>query len=134
MMMVMPPISAIRLTFVWPILKPSKNTGYSRATEVDAGHDHGGGVEQRRDRRRAGHGVGQPGVQRELAGLADGGDEQRDAAHSRIVLLASPDSAQPEMAKIEKPSLPRCSLAHALAPKNMIDDADEEPDVARPAR
>ena len=32
MMMVIPPITAIRLTLVWPILKPSKNTGYSRAT------------------------------------------------------------------------------------------------------
>jgi hypothetical protein len=27
MMIVIPPMTAIRLTFVWPILKPSKNTG-----------------------------------------------------------------------------------------------------------
>ena len=48
-------------------------------------------------------------------------------AHSRIVLLASPDSAQPEMAKIEKPSLPRCSWAHAFTLKNRIDTPTRSP-------
>ena len=32
MTIVMPPMTAIRLTLLSPILKPSKNTGYSRAT------------------------------------------------------------------------------------------------------
>ena len=32
----------------------------------DAGHDHGGCVDERRNRRRAGHGVRQPGVEEEL--------------------------------------------------------------------
>ena len=40
---------------------------------------------------------------------------------SSTVWLASLDSAQPEMAKIENPSLPRFSRAQALAPKYRID-------------
>ena len=48
-------------------------------------------------------------------------------AQSRMVLLASPDSAHPEMAKIEKPSLPRCSWAHELAPKNRTDTPTRRP-------
>ncbi len=38
--------------------------------DEDAGGDHGGGVDQRADRRRAGHRVGEPGVQRHLRALA----------------------------------------------------------------
>ncbi len=38
--------------------------------QVDAGRDHGGGVDQGADRRGAGHGVGQPGLQRQLGRLA----------------------------------------------------------------
>jgi hypothetical protein len=44
-----------------------------------AGRDHGGGVDQRRDRRRALHGVGQPGVQRHLRRLAHRAHEQQQA-------------------------------------------------------
>lgn len=44
--------------------------------QVDAGGHHGGGVDQRGDRGRAGHGVGQPGLQRQLGGLADRAAEQ----------------------------------------------------------
>ena len=39
-------------------------------------HDHRAGVQQRRHRGGAGHGVGQPRVQWELTALADTGDEQ----------------------------------------------------------
>src|SRR5665647_2929585 len=45
--------------------------------EVHASGDHGGGVDQRADRRRAGHGVGQPGLQRELRRLGDGAAEEQ---------------------------------------------------------
>src|SRR3989338_738459 len=38
--------------------------------QVDAGGDHGRRVDQGRDRGGAGHGVGQPGLQRQLGGLA----------------------------------------------------------------
>ncbi len=47
------------------------------------GGDHRRGVDQRRDRRRAGHRVRQPDVQRELRGLADdaGAEQQRGGGH-----------------------------------------------------
>jgi hypothetical protein len=45
----------------------------------DAGRHHGGGVDQRGDRGRAFHRVGQPHVQRELRRLAHRADEQADA-------------------------------------------------------
>ena len=48
-----------------------------------AGGDHGRGMDQGRDRRRALHGVGQPGVQRQLRRLAHGADEQQEADHGR---------------------------------------------------
>ena len=48
-------------------------------------------------------------------------------AHSRTVWLASPDSAQPEMAKIENPSLPRFSCAQPLTLKNRIDMPTSRP-------
>ena len=38
--------------------------------QVHAGGHHGGGVDERRYRRGAGHGVGEPGLQRQLRGLA----------------------------------------------------------------
>ena len=44
--------------------------------QVNAGRDHGGGVDQRRHGRRALHGVRQPGLQRELAGLAARAEQQ----------------------------------------------------------
>ncbi len=50
---------------------------------VDAGRHHGGGVDQRRNRRRAGHGVGQPHVERNLRRLAGGADEQEQRRHRR---------------------------------------------------
>ena len=46
---------------------------------VDAGRDHGRGVDQRGDRRRTGHGVRQPDVQRNLRRLAAGADQQQQA-------------------------------------------------------
>ena len=47
--------------------------------QVHAGGDHRGRVDQRGDRRRAGHRVGQPHVQRDLRRLAGGADEQQHA-------------------------------------------------------
>jgi hypothetical protein len=48
--------------------------------QVDAGGDHRGGVDQRGHRRRAGHRVGQPDVQRELRALADRAAEDQHRA------------------------------------------------------
>ena len=45
--------------------------------QVDAGGDHGGGVDQGADRGGAFHGVGQPDVQRELGGFADRAAEEQ---------------------------------------------------------
>ncbi len=50
--------------------------GVHARDHVDAGGHHGGGVNQRRDRRRAGHRVGQPDVERNLRRLAGGADEE----------------------------------------------------------
>ncbi len=48
--------------------------------EIDPGRDHGGGVDERRNGGRPLHGIGQPGVQRELGRFADdtAQDEQPD--------------------------------------------------------
>ena len=46
---------------------------------VDAGRDHRRGVDERRDGRRAGHGVGEPDVERDLGALADGAEEEAEA-------------------------------------------------------
>ncbi len=52
--------------------------GEEAGHQVDPGRHHRRRVDQRRDRGRALHGVGQPGVQRELGGLArDPGEQQQ---------------------------------------------------------
>ena len=43
---------------------------------VDAGGDHGGGVDEGGDRRGAFHRVGQPDVERDLRGFAGGAEDQ----------------------------------------------------------
>ena len=45
--------------------------------QIDARRHHGRGVDERADRRRAGHRVGQPGLQRQLRRFADGAAEQQ---------------------------------------------------------
>ena len=49
--------------------------------EEHAGDHHGRGVQERADRSRAGHRVGQPSVQRKLAALSDASYEERDCRH-----------------------------------------------------
>ena len=44
--------------------------------QVDAGRDHGGGMDEGRDRGRAGHGIRQPDIQRDLGGFAGHADQQ----------------------------------------------------------
>ena len=68
--------------------------------EVDAGGDHGRGVDERADRRRAGHGVREPRLQRHLRRLADGAAEDEQGGgdgHGRAgheaVLRRAPASA-----------------------------------------
>ena len=45
--------------------------------EIDTGRHHGRGMDERADRRRARHGVGQPGLQRQLRRLTDRAAEQQ---------------------------------------------------------
>jgi hypothetical protein len=46
---------------------------------IDAGGHHRGGVDQGGDRRRAGHGVRKPDIQRKLGGLTRCSEEQQEA-------------------------------------------------------
>ena len=45
---------------------------------VDAGRDHGGGVDEGGDRGGAFHGVGQPDVERNLRGFAGGAEDEQE--------------------------------------------------------
>ncbi len=56
--------------------------------QVHAGRDHRRRVDQRADRRRALHRVGQPGVQRDLRGLGERADEQQQAAGDEVAAVA----------------------------------------------
>ncbi len=86
-----------------------------------AGHDHGGGVDQRRDRRRAGHGVGQPRVQRELARLRAHRGGQRDGRHQQHqVAHAALGGQRVDLEDVE-------GLAGA---EEQDDHADDQADVA----
>src|SRR5882724_1010739 len=51
--------------------------GVHAHNHVDAGSDHGGGVNEGADGRGAFHGVGEPDVERDLGGLAHGADEKQ---------------------------------------------------------
>ena len=64
-----------------PLASGARSKHLARAADhEDAGGDHGGGVDQRRDRRRAFHRVRQPDVQEELRRLAHRADEQQQEA------------------------------------------------------
>ncbi len=62
--------------------------------EVDTGGDHRRGVDQCGDRGGARHGVREPGVQRELRGLARDAGEQEERDQRRVVEPARGDGAQ----------------------------------------
>ena len=61
--------------------------GVAARDHVDAGGDHGGGVDERGDRGGAFHGVGEPDVERDLRGLAGGAEDeqQRDGGEEAAV-------------------------------------------------
>ncbi len=56
---------------------------------VDAGGDHGGGVDERGDRRGAFHRVGQPDVERKLRALAGRAQQQAEADGGEHAALPS---------------------------------------------
>ena len=69
---------------------------------VDAGCDHGGGVDEGGDRRGAGHGVRQPDEERYLGALARGSEQQQQAdevaAPGECAVLASSNIGEGEAA------------------------------------
>ncbi len=85
---------------------------------VDAGVDHRRGVDERRHRGRALHRVGQPDVQRELGGLADGAGEQEEGDDRDRALVQCADPLE--------------DLAEAQCPEVDPDhhDPEAEPEVA----
>ena len=58
-----------------------------RAIDVDARGDHGGGVDERGNRRGAFHGVGQPDVERNLRGFAGGAEDEEERDRSEEAAL-----------------------------------------------
>ena len=89
--------------------------------QIDAGDDHRGGVDQRRRRRGAGHGVGKPGVERELRRLAHHAEEQRHRGHDERGLVDPP---------VERLLVDGGHVEGVAGGKEQDDNADEQADVA----
>ena len=103
-------------------LEPDVEHRVEAGHEEHAGDHHRRAVQQRADRRGAGHGVGQPGVQRELAGLADAGDEQRDRRPHQHVLAGELAAARHASLMPRMSSVPKMPEQHRRA--------DQQADVA----
>ena len=93
---------------------------------VDAGRHHRRGVDQRRNRRGAGHGVGQPDVQRNLRRLAAGADEEQDA-DTRQQRTARRSVAQHhvQLAEVQRAEVER-DVEHADQEGQVADAVDDE--------
>ena len=89
--------------------------------QVDARGDHRRRVDERRDRRRAGHGVGQPDVERDLRALAGAAEEEEEA-----------DRRHDRPAERRAPTRPRCTPTKSSVPRfaNSRNIAIEEAEVA----
>ena len=94
--------------------------------EVDAGSNHRRRVDERRDRRRALHRVGQPDVQRELRRLADraDGDEHGRSGDGRGRKRAEllHDLLVAERAGYQ-PTAPRCPSSSPTSPTRVVRNA-----------
>ena len=122
MRIVMPPMTATGLSPPAGDGEALQEHAVEAGDQVDAGHDHGGGVDQGRHRRGAGHGVGQPGVQRELGALADHGDEQRGGAAS--------EQRRASMSPVERRVVDVLDVEGLAGGEEQDRDADEQADVA----
>ena len=90
--------------------------------QIDAGHHHRGGMDQRTGGRRTGHGVRKPSVERELGRLAYHSAEQRHRGHEQHQMRGlSAKSAVVDGLDVEA----------AAADEVGHHDADEQSDVAR---
>ena len=86
---VMPPTHAID---VGTQSAATAMTGLMRVEQEHAAGDHRGRVDQRRDRGRALHGVGEPEVERELCTLAGAPSSRSIAIADAVVALSVPAS------------------------------------------
>ena len=80
MMIVIPPMSTMKFTPPACDREALEEDRVEARAEVDAGDDHRRGVDERGDGSGTGHGVGEPGMERELTALADDPDEEADRA------------------------------------------------------
>ncbi len=100
----------------------------------DAGGNHGRGMDQRGNRGRAFHRVGQPDMQRHLRRLAHGADEQADAGkrHQRhggpFAIGKQRDSRVGEVRRLLEDA---CVVQRAEVGENQA-NAEDEPEVADP--
>ena len=81
---------------------------------VDAGRDHRGRVDERGDRRRAFHRVGQPDVERKLRALAGGADEQAQCSCGENAARPCRDSALSFAAISVKVSVPKLASSRNM--------------------
>ena len=89
--------------------------------QVDARRHHGGGVDQGGDRRRALHGVREPGVERDLGGLGERADQQQQAAGDDVAVAALDVGGARERAEeVERADL----LEDEVGPEHEADVAD----------
>ena len=96
--------------------------GVHPAQQIDPRRDHGGGVNEGGDRRRALHGVGQPVEERDLGRLAGGGQEQEQ--HRRQA-----DTAV-EVAELAEDAAARAALVlERPGPLENQEDGEQEADI-----
>ena len=132
------PMVAAKIAVVPPITTTTasavgaySNIGDSRAHHEHARRHHGRGMDQGRDRRRAFHRVGQPGVQAELRRFAHGADEQQQAVsgqrrhmHAEEVITLVPPSPAPRRT--------RCRNRSDAEQHEDGEDAEREAEIADP--
>ena len=94
---------------------------------VDAGGDHGRGVDQRGDRRGAFHGVRQPDVERDLRGLAGGAEDQqkRDGGEEAAVPLGMRVDGVEDVREVERAEV-RDEQEHREQEAEVADAVDDE--------
>jgi hypothetical protein len=100
-----------------------------RATHEDAGGDHGCGVDQRRNRGRAFHGIRQPGVQQELRRLAHRAHEQQQAGAGQRMCLVEVHAEEVEHDSRAVPAF--CREARGIGEDGVeVDRTEENEDAA----
>ena len=96
--------------------------------QVDAGGHHRGRVDQGADRRRAGHGVGQPGLQRQLRRLAHRAAQQQRRRRDRPAPSRPATAPSARCISSWMCSVPRCvkSRNRPIGQRRVADARDDE--------